>query len=72
MKTFREWIAERELQETIRPVKYKPGAVVPPLFRNSGPEKMSAIQSIAPSKPYMPIFRAGKGQAKTQIINRKH
>jgi hypothetical protein len=65
MKTFKEYVAERELQETLRMVKYKPGAIVPGMIRSGGPEKMNPLGVVNPSKPaspkpYTPIFRAGK------------
>ncbi len=64
---FSKWLV---IRETMRPIMYKPGAMIPTVtFRNSGPAKMNPLQSVPPSKPYMPIFR--KGQTKTTVANRK-
>lgn len=62
MKTFKEYVEDRDLQEiAVKAVNYKPGAIIPGVvFKASGPEKMNPLASVAPSKPYMPIFRAGK------------
>jgi hypothetical protein len=69
---FREFLLQFEIK--LKPFTYKPDAKIPmPLFRNSGPENMNPFKTAhLPSKPYMPIFRMGKGQAKTNIVNRKH
>ena len=66
--TFREFL--------LKSVQYKPDAKIPTTtFRLSGPEKMNPLQSVPPSKSYMPIFRMGNNrgkQAKTTVANRKH
>jgi hypothetical protein len=49
MKTFSEYVAERDLQETLRTVKFKPGAIVPGTIRSGGPEKMNPLGVVNPS-----------------------
>ena len=73
--TFREFLAMKEAE--VKSVNYKPGALVPSVLRAGGPEKMNPFKVQNPSapsnpKPYMPIFRAGKGpkQAPSNIVNR--
>lgn len=74
--TFREYFAMREAG--IKAIDYKPGALVPTsVFRNGGPEHLNPFKAQNPSapskpKPYMPIFRAAKGQkqAPSGIVNR--
>jgi hypothetical protein len=73
MKTFREYVVERDMQETLRTVNYKPGAIVPGTIRAGGPEKMNPLGVVNPSrpakpKPYMPIFRMGKGTSQRSTV----
>jgi len=74
--TFREYFAMREAE--VKAIDYKPGALIPSsTFRSGGPERLNPFKAQNPSapvkpKPYVPIFRAGKGpkQASSSIINR--
>lgn len=69
--TFKEYVARRD--EGIKPVKYRPGAIVPTVtFRSGGPEKMSPFKAQNPSRPIRPqySFRMGKKQTPSSIINR--
>jgi hypothetical protein len=67
MVKFNEWLKVREA--TIKSITYRPGVIVPSAHFG-GPEKMNPLQSVPPSRPYLPIFRVGN--RKTTVANRKH
>lgn len=76
--TFSEYVAKRELQEGVKAVDYKPGALIPTdTHRKGGPEHMNPFKAQSPSlpvkpKPYMPIFRVGKSpkQSPSTIVGK--
>jgi len=76
MKTFHEFLQGKIDEFKIKGIVYRPNCIPAPLpktgFRNSGPGKMSLFAVISPSRPYKPIFRIGRSQAKSQIMNKKH
>lgn len=75
--TFREYVVKRGLQEDVKAINYKPGALVPTTtHRKGGPEHMNPFKAQNPSlptkpKPYMPIFRGGKNpkQLASTVVN---
>jgi len=77
MKSFWEFLEDKGLNELkIMGIIYKPNNCVPSAipktgFRNSGATKMFPLASVAPSKPYQPLFRLGS-QKKGGIMGKKH
>ena len=70
---FKGFFQEFEMKGVVyRPNYYIPSTIPKTGIRMSGAAKMNPLAVVSPSRPYQPIYRVGKLQVKSQIINKKH